>query len=146
MSDRQQGVTQIRLALANVSQLKQVAQEIEESVRAHPEAAEEFVGRVARFAGALLQLRLVLASGGADVDHGGSVLVDQSAEIGKRAGRGLGRRGLGQGAGTESKASILESQGRRGNARDHHEQEFRFGHCRPPVTILATQLGQRARL
>ncbi len=58
MSDWHQELTQIRLALANVGQLKQVAEEIEASVRGNPEAAEEFI----RPCGQLLQ-RLLEAQG-----------------------------------------------------------------------------------
>jgi hypothetical protein len=58
MSNWQQELTQIRLALANVGQLKQVAEEVEASVCGNPEAAEELI----RPCGQLLQ-RLIEAQG-----------------------------------------------------------------------------------
>ncbi len=58
MSDREQGLTEIRLAYANVAQLKQVAQDIEASVSGDPGVAEEYI----RPCGQLLQ-KLLEAQG-----------------------------------------------------------------------------------
>lgn len=58
MSNWEQGLTQVRLAHANVAQLQQVAQDIEMSVRDDPETAEEFI----RPCGQLLQ-KLLEAQG-----------------------------------------------------------------------------------
>jgi hypothetical protein len=54
----EQGLSQLKLAYANVAQLKQLAQDIELSVRSEPEAAEEFI----RPCGQLLQ-KLLEAQG-----------------------------------------------------------------------------------
>jgi hypothetical protein len=55
MSNWEPGLTQIRLAHANVARLKQVAQEIEASVKSNPEAAEEFIRPCAQLLQKLLE-------------------------------------------------------------------------------------------
>ena len=51
MADMNHGLEQIKLAYANVAQLKQLAQDIEAGVSGDPETAEEFI----RPCGQLLQ-------------------------------------------------------------------------------------------
>ena len=58
MTNAEQGLAQLKLAFTNVAQLKQLAQDIELSVRNEPEAAEEFI----RPCGQLLQ-KLLEAQG-----------------------------------------------------------------------------------
>src|SRR5207302_1573103 len=65
--------------------------------------------------------------GGADVDDGGPVLLDEGAEIGERAGGGLNGGGLGLGAGNGGEPAALVPQ-RHGGAYDQHQDEFLLGH------------------
>ena len=58
MTNGEQGLAQLKLAYANVAQLKQLAQDIESTVRGDPGEAEEFI----RPCGQLLQ-KLLEAQG-----------------------------------------------------------------------------------
>ena len=55
MTNAEQGLAQLKLAYTNVAQLKQLAQEIELSVRNAPEAAEEFIRPCAQLLQKLLE-------------------------------------------------------------------------------------------
>src|SRR5207245_3845370 len=100
------------------------------------EAAEEFLDGIARFAGDLgtLHLGAYGRGGGADVDDGVPVLLDQGAEIGERAGGGpldllcLDLRCLGLRARYGGQPAALEAQQRRGRTNGQHYGEFLFGH------------------